>query len=361
MTSTLKLLSLAFAAALVAPLHGQSVVTDPVGFVTVTIAAGTGSAKVVTPLAVPLLASSNVSGQVTGVITNVTADTISNTSAGWTDGQLSTAATPQLIKIKTGNAAGRTLLISTSTANTATTVTIDPADASGVELDLRTLGINLGVDTYQILACDTLASFFGTPDTTGILGGTSAATSDSIVLVLNGIASTYYWKTDALGGARWTKSNVQSPDATNTPIRPDIGVSFNRLGSSAIVLTILGVVPTTNRVVPIKNSGITYLAQGWPSDVTLGGIGGLNLQNSPNWTPNVDANSADTVVIKINGAFATYYYDPSSNPTPMWRKQNIQKTPSDDLVIPSGSMMSINQRGTNAGFSFLNQTIPYTL
>lgn len=143
--------------------------TDPVGFVTVGITAGTGSAKRNTLFSVPLLETESIQGQIAGTITGVTASTISNSNAGWAAGALSQPATPYLIQITSGAAEGRLFLISSSTntggavagtANTATTVTVSSVDST--QVDLSSLGIVAGTDTYKIYACDTLSSFFGT-------------------------------------------------------------------------------------------------------------------------------------------------------------------------------------------------------
>jgi len=77
----------AVALAVVSPLNAQTTATtDPVGFVTVGITAGTGSAKKNTLFSVPLLEAESISGQVSGVITGVSSNSISNTNAGWTAG-----------------------------------------------------------------------------------------------------------------------------------------------------------------------------------------------------------------------------------------------------------------------------------
>ncbi|MEO7931896.1 MAG: hypothetical protein ABIT76_01935 [Chthoniobacterales bacterium] len=357
MNKSPKFLYLFLAAGLMLSTAGaQSVTTDPVGFVTLTIGAGNGSGgRTLTPLSIPLLANSVVSGQVAGVITSVTSSSITNSNAGWTAGQLSAVATPQLIKITSGVAKGRTLLISTdsNSQNTANTVFIDPADLAGA--DIAALQIAAG-DTYQIFACDTLAILFGDPGSTGIVGGSSLNTSDNVIVAVNGQLSTYYYATTGLNSPGWVQASFGNPASGNTPIRPDSGVNFSRVGSADIVLTILGSVPSTNRLIPIKDAGVTYLAQGWPVDVLLSGLSGLNLQNSPNWTSNSSPNSADTVTVKTSNGLQTFFYDGAN-----WREQSFGNPVSNNVVIPAGSMILINQRGIASGTSLLNQTIPYTL
>jgi hypothetical protein len=337
----------------------ETATTDPVGFVTVGVAAGTGSAKRNTLFSLPLLETESITGQVAGTITGVTANSISNSNAGWTSGALSNPTTPYLIMITSGPAQGRMFLIASSaatggaiagTANTATTVTVSSVDTA--QVDLTTLGIRTGTDTYRIFPCDTLSSFFGTPASTGVQGGTSAATADTIVTVVNGSATTYYYNTGVTPN-RWSRVGLGSPDSSNVPLLPYYGIQYSRLPSSALSFVITGAVPTINRQVGVKNSGPTLLAQYWPADSTLGTVG---LQNLAGWQSGASAAAADTVVLTSNGSANTYYYDGSN-----WRRVGLGGQISNDVVIPVGATVSINKRGSAAGYSTLSQQRPYSL
>jgi len=328
----------------------QTVATVPAGAVTVTIAAGTGTTKTLSLLSLPLLDLPNVAGQTSGRITGVTATTITNSGAAWTAGQLSTAATPYVLRITSGAAAGRTFLLSTATASTATTVTIDATES--INTNLTTLGITVGAsgDTYQLFPCDTISSLFGTPASTGIIAGTSAANADNLILNVNSLSASYFYSSTS---NRWTRATIGNPDASNVAVRPDAGVNFNRLGNSAIILTALGSVPATVRKAVVSNSGLTYLAQGWPTDTTLLASG---IQNTPNWTANSTVATSDTVQIMISGQNRVYWFDGTN-----WRRQTIGSPISDAQVIPSGANVILNQRGVQIGTSILAQTLPYSL
>jgi hypothetical protein len=96
--SSLIVASLAFA--LPAASNAQTTATtDPVGFVTVGITPGTGTAKKTTLFSIPLQESETITGQVAGAITGVTSNTLVNTNAGWSPGALSAPATPYVIEI----------------------------------------------------------------------------------------------------------------------------------------------------------------------------------------------------------------------------------------------------------------------
>ena len=327
----------------------QEAVTNPIGVMNFTIPAGTGTTRTVSTLSLPLHDTATAAGQMVGRITGVTATTLSNASGNWTAGQLSVAATPHILRVTSGNATGRTFLISTTTPNTATTLTIDASDA--LDTDLTTLGITANAttgDTYEIVPCDTLASVFGTPATLGVLGGATAAAADTVTL-LDGVTPKTYFYSTTLG--RWTRQALGSPDASNTPIRPDAGLNYSRLGNSAITFSLFGSVPSTSRKSVIRNSGPTYLAMGWPIDLTLTQ---LAIQTIPTWTTGANANVADTVQVFISGLWRTYWFDGTN-----WRRQALGSPISDSQVIPAGSNVILNQRGTSTGISLLAQIKPY--
>jgi hypothetical protein len=325
----------------------QNATTDPVGFVTVNITAGTGLVKTVSLISAPLLEAATVNGAVSGVLTGVTANTLSNSAAGWTSGQLSQAATPYLIQLTSGNASGQMFLVSTTVNNTSDTITISAADQLAFS-DLVSIGVAPG-DSYKLWRCETLLSFLGTP-ADGVQGGSSAATADTVSLCLNGSVNEYFYNTS---NSKWVINNRSLTDSDLVPIRPDAGIRYARLSNTPLSLTVPGNVPTTSRKVEIKNSGPTYLSQFWPVNSTLSS---LNLQNLSNWTSGATAATADTVIIYSNGSFATYFYNGTN-----WVINDRSLTPSNDVVIPLGASVIVNQRGSELGSSVLSQSIPYNL
>lgn len=339
--STLALVAMLFSA------HAQNATTDPVGFVSCNITAGTGSAKKVTLFSAPLLESPSLSGQMTGQITSFSSNSISNSNAAWTAGELSTASAPTLIQITSGNATGRMFLIASTPANTSSTITISSTDSA--QLDLSATGLAVG-DSYKILSCDTLSSLFGTPTSTGILGGGNSTVADTVILVFNGSASTYFYSTT---NSRWTKVGPGSPDATNTPIPPYYGIQYQRLAATALSLTFTGNVPTQQRQVSIKNSGATLLSQFYPSDVTLSALG---LQNLSGWVSGATSTTADTVLLTSAGSASTYWFNGTN-----WKKVGPGSPTSDSTIITPGTSISIFKRGSTSGYSSFVQSLPYSL
>jgi hypothetical protein len=333
--------------------------TDPVGFVTVGVAGGTGTAKRNTLFSLPLLETESIDGQVAGTITGVTANTISNASANWTPGQLSQPSAPYLIQITSGVAEGRMFLISSSVAtagailgeaNTATTVTVSSIDAT--QVNLSNLGIETGTDTYRIYPCDTLGSFFGTPQSTGVQGGTSAATADTVTIVVNGAAANYFYNTGVTPN-RWSRVAFGSPASDNVPLLPYYGVQYARLPATPLSFVITGSVPTKARTVAVKNSGITLLAQYWPANSTLSSLG---LDKLPQWQSGASASVADTIVLTSGGVVNSYFFDGTN-----WRRVAFLNPVSNDVEVGVGSTIMINKKGTTAGYGSLTQAPPYNL
>jgi hypothetical protein len=234
--------------------------------------------------------------------------------------------------------------LSLSTANTATAVSVSSVDSA--QTDLSTLGIVVGTDTYKIYACDTLSTFFGTPASTGILGGTSANNADTIVAIVNGSASTYFYSTTA---SRWARAALGNPDASNVPLLPYYGIQYSRLSTNPWSRTVTGGVPVEPRKVAVKNSGNTILSQFWPVDSTLATSGLSTVV-----TAGANANSADTVRLTSGGSVNTYFFDGTN-----WRRQALGSPLANDTPIPLGTAMQIFRRGSAAGYTTLNQVVPY--
>lgn len=327
---------------------------EPFGYVKINITAGTGTSKKTSLVSIPLLEEASINGNATGRITGVTATTISASGAAWTAGQLSTAATPHLLEITSGTAKGRMLLISTAAANTADTVTIAPEEAARVG-DLTNLGIAAGLesgDTYRIRPVDTLSSFFGTPESTLVRGGTSANNADTITIVSNGSSGTYFYNT-AANPPRWSRVALGSPDASNTPIPPYAGVQYARIANTPLEFIVTGKVPSGEREVSIKNSGTTLLSPFWPVGQTLAQ---LAIQNTPNWGSGASANAADTLALSSGGSVSTFFYDGSN-----WRRVALGSPLANSNVVPVGASVLINKKGNASGFAAYQHAAPYNL
>jgi hypothetical protein len=325
---------------------------EPFGYVKLSIAPGTGTTKRNTLLSIPLLDEANITGKSSGRITGVTSNTITASGAGWAAGQLSVAAAPFLLEITSGNAQGRMLLISTATANTTDTVTLDAQEAQRAG-DLRELGIVADAQngsTYRIRPVDTLSSFFGTPATTLIQGGGGASTADTVTIVMNGTAANYFYST-TLG--RWTKVGLGSENSSNVPLLPYAGLQYARLPNTPLEFIVTGKVPSGQRRVAIRKSGTTILSPFWPVSQTLASLG---LQNTPGWTSGASPTTADTLVLSSGGSVTTFFYDGTN-----WRRTGLGSPVSNTNVVPAGTALLINRRGSATTFDTYQQNAPYNL
>jgi len=317
----------------------------PVGSVTVGVAPGLPAGRTISVISFPMNGSATASGLMSGTLTGVTANGLANSAANWTPGELSTAATPHIIRITSGTAKGRSFLISTATANTATAVTIDAEEASLV--NLTTAGIAAG-DTYEITACDTISSILGSPATTGIQGGANPDEADIIQIMVQGQSRQYYYNITRNAWVRVGPEQV----STNVPLRPDTAVTYSRIGQSSLAFIITGRVPSTERKALIRNGGPTLLANGWPKETTLATSG---ISEIPGWVKNASPNVADTVQINVMGAARKYYHDGTQ-----WRRVG-PNTPSNNVVLGVAEGVIIGKQGNQTGASTLQQNLPYNL
>jgi hypothetical protein len=328
--------------------------SEPFGYVKITIPAGTGTSKTTTLVSIPLLEEADIQGSATGRITAVGSNTITAAGVGWTPGQLSTAAAPHLVEITSGSLRGRMFLISSATANTADTVTVDPVETAQVS-DLRNMQINAGAesgDTFKIRPVDTLSSFFGTPESSLIQGGSSAASADTVTLVVNGNATTYFYNT-ATTPRRWSRVAFGNPDASHTPLLPYAGLQYGRLGATPLQFIVTGRVPSGQRQVGIKNSGPTILSPYWPVSQTLAG---LALQNVPQWKTGSSAATADTVVVAATGGTSTFFHDGTN-----WRRVAFGNPLANTNTVPVGASLLLNRKGAAGGYSDYVQNAPYNI
>ena len=337
--------------------------TDPVGFVTISNAAGTVTTKRNTFFSIPLQEVESITGQVAGTLTGVTSNSLINTNAGWSPGQLSQPATPYIVQLTSGAGAGRIFLIASSVstngssgsaalANTATNIFISPLDS--VVVNLTNIGVAAG-DAYKIYACDTLSSFFGTPASSGVRGGTATTNADTVTTLINGAPATYWYNTSS---NRWSRQGPGSPDSGNVALVPNYGIVYGRQTNTPLVFIVTGQVPTSARAALVKNSGQTLLSSYWPATTTLSNIG---LQNLPIWTGAAVFSNADFVTLTLGGSPSNFWWDPTANSgAGAWRRQgpgNVITNP----TIEIGTSVQITQRGSTPGYTPITNNVPYTL
>ncbi|GAT34403.1 lysophospholiPASe L1 [Terrimicrobium sacchariphilum] len=301
------------------------------------IAPGTGTARANTFFSLPLLGAPVASGRMSGILTGVSASSISDSQAGWTAGQLSNPTSPYLVHFTSGAGLGRTFLVSTAIANTATTAAIDGVPPTG----LVALGIAAG-DAYELHPCPTISSVFGSPGSTGVLGGDTANAADYVQILSGNTWKKYYYNTTS---GSWRQASLET-GAGNIPILPSTAVLFSRLAASPLTFSLHGQALRSRRVVDIANSGITAISSTPTTGQTLATTG---LESLPGWISSASPTAADMVMLWYANTWKKYYHDGSH-----WRAVGLN-TIADTLATPSGAGLLISRPGSGAGSTSLIQ------
>ena len=326
----------------------QNATTTPVGAMTYTIPAGSLVAPKLSSVSTPLFSQlpAEFVGTGTGKISGVTSNTITCSGGNWTTGSLAQAATPYLVRIKTGAAVGYVFQVSANTADTLTLLT------DGV--DLTTLGVvtsGLSQDAFEIHPGDTLLSFFGTGTSDGgngtVMGGTSAANAD-LVTIHNGSAwKTYYYN---LAKGQWQEGNF---NRNNVLLLPRMGITYQRRAVTPMTFTITGVVPDTDMKVRVNNGGASYISLSFPTDVTLGSSG---LQNMPGFAKNTgNLATADKIQVWNGSSWKSYNYNAANS---QWREGNFNR---NSVIVPAGTPVQVVKGSAATGSQLWTLTMPYSL
>lgn len=321
----------------------------PVGVMEVTVPAGSGSAKTTSLISAPLLRTASKSGKMFGLITEVNSARILSENAGWEASELTALDQPHGLMITSGSAAGRLFLISPNTNNSSTALQV--TDPHNRNLDLTALGIQLGIDTYQIIELDTIKSLFGEPDQSNpssVQGGSTPQQSDVITLTQNGSVTSYFYSSTR---QRWSAIRLGSPDASHTPILPYYGIQYARIATQPLKIVLSGEVPRLDRQMTIPSHGATLVASYWPVAQRLAQTG---LADRAEWRRGTPPNT-DRVSLTSPLGSASYYHDGQN-----WRKISLGQPISDDVIINTGSAMLISRPTSGLALPVI-QTIPYNL
>jgi uncharacterized protein (TIGR02597 family) len=312
-SNTLKLLgcvALSFIFAIAS--HAQSVSSTPVGYVTQTINAGTGSGRVFTPISLPLYSPTTISNA-SGSISSVTATGV--TISGASFGNLADATSPYSLRVTSGSLTGANLFISSNTSDTLTFnfSQSSVSSTSGLTAD----------DTYELVEVDTLNSLFGGPSDGVIFSGATQVEAD-VVYVFSGGA----WLSYFHNGSNWVRKSGRSTIISDDlPLTSDTAVLFSRISDTSTSYVLTGTVPSTPSVLKLNGSGLSYLANNTPTSITLAN---LSLQTAAGFE---NGATGDSIYIYTNGSWLKYNYDGTD-----WiRKSGRSTIISNDVEIPSGS------------------------
>ncbi len=336
MNITLELKKIALAASialLAAPAIAQTTATtDPVGFITLNVTAGSAGSPAYAHLGLGLTRTVAYQG---GAETSVGGSTtLVDNEATWTDNQFNGAAGAFYVEITSGPGAGTTYDVATTTAATKTITLAQPLAAAIVN----------GA-SFKIRQHWTIGSVFGPLNESGLQGGT-LATADQI-LIWNGVGfDTYYYKTSGLGGTGWRSSTSTSFDKQNQVIYPEDGVVLKRIPQTAVDVVLMGVVKTGVSSYPVT-VGYNYLANVYAAPMTLASSS-LYTGDSNTGLAGGTLATADQVLVWNGTGYSTYYYKTSGLGGTGWRSSSSTSADASGTSIPVGTTVVINRKNGTA-------------
>jgi hypothetical protein len=342
MKNYLKYLVVLFGAALSASSHlaAESVSTNPVGYVTLTVKGSPdGVQTAFTPLAIsvekPVQASGTLSEDPTSAIaTNAGASYTADEFAG-TDA--SGNATHYLQFTADG-------LIVDIVGNTATTITVDN--------DLT--GLASAGDAYVVKKYCTIADVFGAANEAGLSAGANSGSSDLVYIMSSdgaGSFATYYPQDDPtdsfFGGDGWRVVGDNATDQSDVVIGPDDGIIVARGVAGDIDIVVSGSVNVVDHQRGLP-TGFSLVSYPYPVDVTLDDSNIYTASNG--YVSGANSGASDLVyVLNSDGVYTTYYRQ--DDPTDSffggdgWRVVGDNATDKGAVVIPAGSSIIIQHRG----------------
>lgn len=321
---------------------GQNATTVPVGFVTIPL-----TEKNLNLMSLPLQQAAVSAGKVTAVGNTTITDSTATFGA---------VANTHYVRIKSGNAAGRELVV---TANTSTLLTLATGSGNFALPVSNTGNVTVAVDDmYELVPMFTLADVFGAgtlQDPVALKSAATAAAADQVTIYADGTTSTYYHN-----GTNWRNVLVADSANYNTKgIPPQAGISISRKpGGKSCMLDFTGTVASTPARFQLPGGAKVAVPISSPVGATLAS---LNFSAMPSWTRNDDPKSADQVTVyRPNKTISAFYL----NSLGVWRNAG---NPADvknygAALIPAGSGLWIVRRGaaTGAGCNVAS-TLPYSL
>lgn len=307
--------------------------TDPVGFITLTVAGtGGGTTPAYTYLGLGMTQPVLFQGAVDALGTK----TITNNEAGWTDNQFNGTGNACFVEFTSGANAGVTIDISATTASTKSITTVQNIPA----------GTSVG-DTFKIRQHWTIGTVFGATDQSGLAGGSS--TTADLVFLYNGSGyDVYYYQTVGLGGTGWRKGG-SAGDASNTVIYGDEGLIVKRNQASNLNIVLMGAVKTGQTSVPIT-SGVNFVGNVYAASLTLGDSG-LYTGNASTGIAGGSSTTADLVYIWNGTGYNIYYYQTVGLGGTGWRQAGVAGDASG-APIPVGAAVLV-KRQSGSGFNWI--------
>ncbi len=330
----------------------QTATTDPVGFITLNVTAGSVAHPVLSLDGLGLTPPVDFQGTADSVGTK----TLTINSAPFVANRYNaTAGVPIVpvysIEMTSGAGAGVILDIASNTATTITTVQTLPS----------------GAGSFKVRPHWTINSIFGATNSAG-LGGGLLASADQILIQNGNGYDFYYYQVDpdgSNGGTGWRSTNDSFTDAGPTVILPEEGLFIKCKQAAGAKIVLTGAVKTLQTSVPVM-PGNNILGNICATPMTLADSGLYDAAKPANSVQGGLLASADQILLlNAGGTGYTFYYyqiDPDgSNGGTGWRSTDDSFTDVGlTAKIPVGSGVIIKRKAATA-FSWIIPQHPQTL
>ncbi len=325
----------------VAALSAQSVVTEPVGFTTLTVAAKPPAARGFTYVALNMFRPTAYRSVVPAVSAPGSSTVLTFAASSFTAGQFATGTAPNyshFIEITNGTGAGVLSDISACTTNTITLT----EDISAM--------ITAGTTSVRVRPHWTFATAFGANNSAGFQGSNTPTNADALSLLngATGVFTSYFYSTT---NSRWQRGGV---DASNDIIRPDQCLQVERKVTSAVNFTLVGEVKLGPTEIMIQGGvspqNFNLASNPYPlNSVTLAASGLFTGNPATGVVGSNTATNADTLGIlnPATGLITNYFYSTTNN---RWQTGGADASA---VVIPEGAGVLITRKQGRVGFSWI--------
>lgn len=330
MKNKLSLIIGAIAIAAPAGAQAQTAVTDPVGYVTSTIAAGTPSVRGETLYGATLVNKVEFAGVVL---------TASGTTINFSGTPLTAGAYGPKYYIEITNGVGEGVFTDI-VSNTASSV---------VTSDNISSFISAGVTTVKIRAHHTIASVFGATNSAGLLAGATLDDADQIVLLdpVTQSPKTIIYSTDEFAPG-WIDAG--QADASQDVIAPGQGVLIKRKGNTNLSIVQVGHVKLGKTVVPVE-TGENIISIPLATGVTVDNSG-----LAATVTKGAELTAADQLVVGTGLNAFTTLFNSTDEFAPGWI--DAGQNPQGTMILKEGTAVLLKNTAPAVGNAAYNWSFP---
>ena len=325
----------------VAAVSGQSVVTEPVGFTTLTVAAKPPASRGFTYVALNMFRPTAYRSIVPTVSASGSNTVLTFPASSFTTSQFAAGTAPNyshFVEITNGTGAG---ILADISANDTSTITLTE-DISAM--------VTAGTTSIRVRPHWTFATALGANNSAGFQGSNTPTNADALSLLngATGVFTSYFYSTT---NNRWQHGGA---DGSNDIIRPDQCIQVERKVTSPVSFTLVGEVKLGPTEIMIQGGvspqNFNLASNPYPlNSVTLAASGLYTGNPSTGVVGSNTATNADTLGIlnPATGLITNYFYSTVNN---RWQSGGADAS---TVVIPEGAGVLITRKLGRVGFSWI--------